>query len=783
MQLLDGYHLGPLLGRGAYGEVYEATHRSSGRPVAIKLVPPQLGPNPEVVALRNLRLPGVVELLDDGPADGRHALVMARVEGSPWPGRSGPLAWSAARPLVAQLAQSLQALHASGLAHRDLKPSNVFVTPDGRVVLLDFGLAAPLGGPPREFISGNPFGIAPEVLLGAAPSAAADLYGLGVLVFLALTGEPPFADPMDRLTTDAPGLPGPEGALCAALLQRDPAARVAAAAAHLPDLNTPWGDLSSQGDIRDMLVGPERLLRVRSRAATQVWRLAGEQPAQIGTVLNRLVAEGLLVRDGHRGRVSPTHLEQLELRSQWPLLLPDATVSLDGDALDLLRWLLVVGPEVSEADIDDRLGPDHSPLDDLYELGLVVATAQGWQLVAAPSGALVGWSDALLQQAHRDAATLWEGRRALLHAVLGGWAERAEELAPAEAATWRERGAWQRAWVTLELVRRRWPDSASLVRQQVDVAIRSMQAPLLERSMRSALEAQLPAVQPLLRAALLACHGRSDRALRAAEHLSRAVDPELVAGVRVRAAMGRPSAWATLDLAALPQSATVQNWRGIQAYWSGAFAEAARWHESALTVATTDGERMAAAINGASAALEAFQPERARELANKAISAARRARAQQSMVRAAVLRRAARYRAAEVLEVDRPLLETVAAMNMPDQHGYLALTEAAVAWRAGQRSDASALALRAAEHLGERAGGVPALLARALAQACGATDDTEALRRTAEACPLPRVRAQVLALLDWHGPAGDGGGPRMEVLSPEEVGPYGASGMGTSTTA
>jgi eukaryotic-like serine/threonine-protein kinase len=100
------------------------------------------------------------------------------------------------RNALGQLAQALQALHDAGMVHRDLKPSNVRVTPKGRVVLVDFGIAAEasvLGDQPEGTVSGTPAFMAPEQAAGEMPTAAADWYSFGVLMYLALTGQLPFA--------------------------------------------------------------------------------------------------------------------------------------------------------------------------------------------------------------------------------------------------------------------------------------------------------------------------------------------------------------------------------------------------------------------------------------------------------------------------------------------------------------------------------------------------------------------------------------------------------------
>ncbi|PTL79660.1 serine/threonine-protein kinase PknK [Vitiosangium sp. GDMCC 1.1324] len=106
--------------------------------------------------------------------------------------------WERLRHALVQLLQALQALHAAGLVHRDIKPANVLVTPQERVVVLDFGLAAALHAPGPERSRphrpvGTPFYMAPEQVTGGAVTPAADLYAVGAMLYEVLTGAPPFA--------------------------------------------------------------------------------------------------------------------------------------------------------------------------------------------------------------------------------------------------------------------------------------------------------------------------------------------------------------------------------------------------------------------------------------------------------------------------------------------------------------------------------------------------------------------------------------------------------------
>ncbi|WP_437970622.1 serine/threonine-protein kinase [Sorangium sp. So ce260] len=202
-RVVEGRHeLIRLLGRGGHGEVWEARDRLTGEVVAVKLLGRGFGAEPsrvrrEVALLRLLRLPGVVRLLDEGLDDGCPYLVMERVHGEPFPGaRTAPArTWEAIGEATFSALEALSRIHAAGVVHRDLKPANLLVDATGRVVVLDFGLSvgALLGEDPAEAgkILGTPAYLAPEQIRGDPVSPRTDLYALGVLLYEALSGEPP----------------------------------------------------------------------------------------------------------------------------------------------------------------------------------------------------------------------------------------------------------------------------------------------------------------------------------------------------------------------------------------------------------------------------------------------------------------------------------------------------------------------------------------------------------------------------------------------------------------
>src|SRR5690242_10646173 len=156
MPLVPGTRLGPYeivapLGAGGMGEVYRAHDSRLGREVAIKVLPPQFSIDEERLrrfeqearAVGALNHPNIVGVYDTGTYEGAPYVVSELLDGETLRARIGdsPLPQRKAVDYAIQIAKGLAAAHERGIVHRDLKPDNVFVTRDGRVKILDFGLA------------------------------------------------------------------------------------------------------------------------------------------------------------------------------------------------------------------------------------------------------------------------------------------------------------------------------------------------------------------------------------------------------------------------------------------------------------------------------------------------------------------------------------------------------------------------------------------------------------------------------------------------------------------
>ncbi len=205
-RVLDGFALGPVIGRGAMGEVYEAADRS-GRPVAVKVLAPQFLADDdslrrfqrEARAIAAVDTPHIVRLIEVGPADAPIPyLVMERLTGSDLNVqlKERPVfALAEVVAIVDQVATGLAVAHAAGVVHRDLKPANLFAAERGGVVIwkiLDFGVSKIHGEATLTAaqIIGTPSYMAPEQARGEAVDERIDIYALGVIAYRLLTGRP-----------------------------------------------------------------------------------------------------------------------------------------------------------------------------------------------------------------------------------------------------------------------------------------------------------------------------------------------------------------------------------------------------------------------------------------------------------------------------------------------------------------------------------------------------------------------------------------------------------------
>jgi len=207
------YRILSLLGRGGMSNVYLALDEKLDREVALKILPPREDGaderlRQEARALAALNHPNIVTIYAVEEAEGQPFLVMERIRGASLETRlkSGGLAAGAFFAIALPLTEAVAAAHERGILHRDLKPANVMMTTEGRLKVLDFGLAErkAAAGKSRPTdsdvaIAGTLHYLAPEVIENKELDARADVFSLGVLLHELATGSRPFRG--DRVTT------------------------------------------------------------------------------------------------------------------------------------------------------------------------------------------------------------------------------------------------------------------------------------------------------------------------------------------------------------------------------------------------------------------------------------------------------------------------------------------------------------------------------------------------------------------------------------------------------
>ncbi len=222
---LGGYEITAKLGEGGMGEVYRATDTKLKREVAIKVLPAEFTEDKERLArfereaqlLAQLHHPNIASIFGLEESDGTRALVMELVEGPTLADRleAGPLPLAESLSIARQIAEALEEAHEKGIVHRDLKPQNIKASIDGKVKVLDFGLAKAMdpagerrrvpgsasqlaksptltfGATQMGMILGTAAYMAPEQAAGKSVDRRADIWAFGVVLWEMLDGQAP----------------------------------------------------------------------------------------------------------------------------------------------------------------------------------------------------------------------------------------------------------------------------------------------------------------------------------------------------------------------------------------------------------------------------------------------------------------------------------------------------------------------------------------------------------------------------------------------------------------
>jgi beta-lactam-binding protein with PASTA domain len=206
--LLGGrYRLLQVLGQGGMATIFRATDTKLGREVAVKVLRPEFGADPQFVerfereaqAAASLSHPNIVQVYDYGTDAAGPYIVMEQVSGgdlSSALGKRGSLPPSAVANTGQQVADALAAAHAAHLVHRDIKPSNILLSPDGRVQVADFGIAQVAAGSSvtaTGITLGSVLYFSPEQARGDTATPASDIYSLGLVMYEMLTGQRAFS--------------------------------------------------------------------------------------------------------------------------------------------------------------------------------------------------------------------------------------------------------------------------------------------------------------------------------------------------------------------------------------------------------------------------------------------------------------------------------------------------------------------------------------------------------------------------------------------------------------
>ncbi len=308
MERVGRYEILAELGRGATGQVYRARDPEIDRLVAVKVLTPSAGADPQEVqawrerfrrearAAGRLTHPNIVAIHDVGEDDGRPFLVMELVEGEPLDQRlraQGPFPTEQVVSIGKEIAQALDYAHRQGVVHRDIKPANILFRRDGLVKVTDFGIARLSGAEATRTgqIFGTPSYMSPEQIAGGKVDGRSDLFSLAAVLYELLTGEKTFPGetvstilyrivheepiPIRRLN---PSLPSPLEVCLRRALAKDPAERQTSAAELAKELQATAKSRPSDA-ATTRIIPPRRPPAQRGKRSLWIWGTAAAAAA------------------------------------------------------------------------------------------------------------------------------------------------------------------------------------------------------------------------------------------------------------------------------------------------------------------------------------------------------------------------------------------------------------------------------------------------------------------------------------------------------------------------
>jgi hypothetical protein len=690
------WRIGAEIGRGGEGIVCEALDLRTRARVAVKFLRRSATRDErrirrEAATLRWLRLPGVVQILDDGVRAGVVWIVTELLDASPFPGPYARRSWSDVQPLALGLLEAIGRVHAAGVIHGDLKPSNVLVDAAGHVTLIDLGLAAaradrfmrpaPLGG-------GTPGYAAPECIDGAAPDVRGDLYSVGVILAEALSrGGARISHPAACRSLPAPAR---VRRAIARLMAPDPARRQASAAEVLVELDSgrralrrrPW----TRAELRARFQGPDRFLHLREDGARELHRLTRGDPAATEREITSWMRASLVGLEGGLVVVDRGALDRISGLGG-PRRRADAAFAA---ALRRGRPPAVVRAALRQAAHEFDRG----------KAARALAALEEGAAAARRSGAVHGL---------RRVA-----RRAVIAALNSGVGRDID------------RALW--------LLQRGGEDDPEL-RALADVV-------------RGASELQRGSAQAAWRIATRVTSDGPRAAIRPAwsvrELAARALSPR-----HRRTVVDEGARWARADGSREARTA-YSTWRAWMLYLDGRCDEALQLHLAALARERNPGRRTRMALDAAVAALDSGRDDLAFDLARRAQTTAARLRRPVQEVRAWTIMRAVRYRRGESMPPDLEALQAVSRLGFREIEAGVRLREAAIAWRHGPPAAVRSILRPVLAGFDPGRASTVVLLAAALDAACGGHPSparARAIARRAAAVMAPALAMQTLALL------------------------------------